>query len=292
MTRNSTKKIEGKYTIDDLIKVMSDLRNPVSGCPWDKEQDFKSIIQYTLEEAYEVADAIDRNDMQDLREELGDLLFQSVYHAQMASEIGAFDIYDVINDITEKMIERHPHVFGDEHAANAHDVDKIWDRKKELEKNGKIKSASIKSDDLTQNGNSEPDNVQHKSALDGVTTALPSLLKAQKLQKKAAKVGFEWPDINDALNKLQEEISEFKGAIESGNQDHQAEELGDMLFVIANMARMCGVNAEEALRLCNNKFERRFRALEGSITGRGKKLSDASLEEMQDEWDRQKRIVG
>ena len=168
-----------QHNIDDLKAVMKALRTPVTGCPWDLEQDFKSIISYTLEEAYEVADAVDRGNMNDLREELGDLLFQSVYHAQMADEQSLFDLNDVIHDITEKMITRHPHVFGDKNAITAADVDKIWEQQKSKEK------------------------VEANSALDGVTNALPALLKAQKLQKKAAKVGFEWLDVTHVLDKLE-----------------------------------------------------------------------------------------
>ncbi len=252
------------YNINDLIKVMADLRAPDTGCPWDLEQDYKSIAPYTLEEAYEVVDAIDRGDMKDLRGELGDLLFQSIYHAQMASEGNYFDIHDVIHDITAKMISRHPHVFGDKTAASAADVDEIWEAQKSSEK---------------------PDNI---SALDGVTRALPALLKAQKLQKKAAKVGFEWANASHVLDKLEEEIQEMREAIANKDKENQVEELGDILFLLANYGRMLGINSEEALRQCNNKFERRFKGLESDLKEQGSSVEKASLSEMENAWNEQK----
>lgn len=249
-----------KYTLDDLISVMRALRTPETGCPWDLEQDFKTIIPYTLEEAYEVADAIDREDMADLREELGDLLFQSVYHAQMASEGGHFDLHDVVHDITAKMISRHPHVFGDDKAASAEDVNAIWEERKKEEK------------------------AKRESALDGVTAALPGLLKAQKLQKRAAKVGFEWPDVTHVLDKLEEEIAEMREAVAKNDLENQAEELGDILFLLANYGRMLDINAEEALRQCNNKFEKRFRGVEKDLGD----IEKSSLQEMEESWKQQK----
>jgi MazG family protein len=254
------------YTIDDLINVMEELRTPETGCPWDLEQSFETILPYTLEEAYEVADAIDRGSMEDLREELGDLLLQSVYHAQMASEAGHFTMHDVTHDVTAKMISRHPHVFGDKTANNAQDVNVIWEVQKSKEKPNKA----------------DP------SALDGITRALPSLLKAQKLQKKAAKVGFEWNSPVDVLDKLEEEIAEMRAAIKSGDKDNQEEELGDIMFLLANYARMLGIHAEEAVRKCNVKFERRFRGLEKEIIGQGTTMIDASLEQKIEAWNNQK----
>lgn len=255
------------YSLDDLIEVMRRLREPDGGCPWDLEQDFASIAPYTIEEAYEVADAIDRGDMKDLREELGDLLLQSIYHAQMASENADFTIYDVINDVTDKMICRHPHVFGDTEAQSAADVDKIWDERK-----AKEKSES-----------------KHKSALDGVTLGLPALLRAQKLQKKAGKVGFQWIEISPVLNKLEEELKELNEAIDSKSLNEQEEELGDVLFVLANIGRLLGVNAEEALRRTNNKFINRFKGMEADFKVENKEFSDASLDEMTEKWNAQKR---
>ncbi|MCB1563618.1 MAG: nucleoside triphosphate pyrophosphohydrolase [Alphaproteobacteria bacterium] len=260
------------HPIEKLIEVMAALRNPEGGCPWDLEQDFATIAPYTLEEAYEVADAIDRGDMVALREELGDLLLQPVYHAQMAAEGGLFDIHDVITDITDKMIHRHPHVFGNANASSPEDVNAIWDERKKLEKN------------TAQDNNVEP------SALDGVTKGLPALLRAQKLQKKASKAGFAWAHIGQVIDKLEEELAELREAIERGNHDEQAEELGDVLFVLATLGRWLDINAEESLRQCNAKFERRFKGMEGDFKAKNKSLSTASLEEMLAAWDAQKSL--
>ena len=255
---------------DDLVAVMAALRNPDGGCPWDIEQDFKSIAPYTIEEAYEVADAIDREDFRDLREELGDLLLQPVYHAQMATEAGHFTINDVISDITEKMITRHPHVFGDGEAQNSDDVDKIWDERKKVEQSKKT-------------GNAQ------QSALDGVTKGLPALLRALKLQKKAAKVGFEWPKVDFVLDKLEEELSELREAAQKGTIKDKSDELGDVLFVVANLARMLDINPETALRDCNNKFERRFKGVERILKQKSIDIEAASLEDMEVAWNEEKR---
>ena len=255
-----------KHPIEALIEVMAALRNPDSGCPWDLGQNFKTIAPYTIEEAYEVADAIDREDMKDLREELGDLLLQPIYHAQMASEQNEFNIEDVITDITEKMISRHPHVFGDQDAQNPQDVDKIWDERKKAEKGGG----------------------KDKSALDGVTRGLPALLRAEKLQKKAAKVGFEWPGPEQVLDKLEEELAEMREALQNGTLQQKTDELGDLLFVLANLGRMLGINPETALRDCNNKFERRFKGLEQSLKVKSIEITDASLEQMEQAWNDEK----
>ncbi len=257
------------YNLSDLVEVMKALRDPKTGCPWDLEQTFETILPYTLEEAYEVADAIDNGSMDNLREELGDLLFQSVYHAQMADEKGLFNLDDVIHDVTNKMITRHPHVFGNKNANSAKDVDQIWeDQKKKEEIDNSI-------------GN-------NKSALDGVAKALPSLLRAQKLQKKAAKVGFEWDNASNVLDKLEEEILEMRAAIANNDLKNQEEELGDIIFLLANYARMLGINSEEALRKCNNKFERRFRGVEQDIKSQGLNISSATLEQMESSWEKQK----
>ena len=249
-----------------LVEIMAALRNPNNGCPWDLEQNFETIAPYTIEEAYEVADAIDRQDYKDLREELGDLLLQPVYHAQMAAEAGYFTIDDVVNDVCEKMVTRHPHVFGDENAQNPEDVDKIWDERKKAEK-----------------AHTKP-----QSALDGVTKGLPALLRAQKLQKKAAKVGFEWPKVDFVLDKLEEELGELREAVRSGTLDQKSDELGDVLFVISNLARMLDINAETALRDGNNKFERRFKGVEQLLKAQSVDIEDASLEQMEDAWKQQK----
>lgn len=253
---------QDRSSLNDLITVMAALRTPKTGCPWDLEQDFKSIAPYTIEEAYEVADAIERGDMKDLREELGDLLLQPIYHAQMASEAGFFDIKDVIHDITAKMISRHPHVFGERDAQNAQDVNAIWDERKAIENKHK-----------------------HVSALDGVAMALPALLRAEKLVKKAGKVGFKWPDINGVLDKLEEEIKELR---EAKTPQAIEEEFGDILFVLVNYAQRNGINAETALRKANDKFERRFKSMEADLKATNKEMRACELTELLDLWVRQK----
>ncbi|MCC6597427.1 MAG: nucleoside triphosphate pyrophosphohydrolase [Alphaproteobacteria bacterium] len=258
------KPLGAKHPLDRLVEVMAALRNPDGGCPWDLVQDFKSIVPYTIEEAYEVADAIERADMDDLREELGDLLLQSVYHAQMASEQGCFTIGDVIEGVTEKMIARHPHVFGDARASNPEDVNRIWEERKAAEKPG-------------------------SSALEGVARALPALMRAQKLQNKAAKTGFEWPGPAQVLDKLEEELAEMREALACGSLEEKRDELGDLMFVLVNLGRMMGLDAEEALRHGNDKFERRFKGLEIELKLKYKDMSDASLVEMKQEWVRQKQ---
>ncbi len=248
-----------KHPIDELIAVMAKLRDPDGGCPWDLQQDFRTIAPYTIEEAYEVADAIARHNMTDLKEELGDLLLQPIYHAQMAKEAGIFDINDVIRGITAKMIERHPHVFGDEKAKSASEVNVIWDKQKSKEKS-------------------------HESVLDAVPKAFPALLRAKKLQSKAAKVGFEWKKLDDVLDKLEEELGELREAVKSGDTKDKREELGDLLFVLVNFARMNGMDAEDALRECNDKFERRFRGIEKQFSESNRDISKAPLEEMERMW--------
>lgn len=256
--------MEKPYTIDDLKAVMARLRDPDTGCPWDVQQDFQSIAPFTIEEAYEVADAIGRNDMKDLREELGDLLLQSVYHAQMAQEIDAFTLDDVVNDVTDKMITRHPHVFGDQNAENSQDVDAIWEAQKDKEK-------------------------PKESVLDGVTRGLPALLRAQKLQKRAAKIGFEWEKAEHVLDKLDEELEEMKEAVAADDKDSMLDELGDLLFVLVNYGRMLGLDCETALRHANNKFEHRFRGMEEDLKVKYQDLSTLSLDQMEEEWQAQKR---
>ena len=239
-----------------LILIMARLRDPDGGCPWDIEQDFSSIAPHTVEEAYEVADAIERNDVTDLKEELGDLLLQVVFHSQIAQDKNLFTLDDVASAIADKLIFRHPHVFGDETALSASDVVSIWDAKKDEEK-------------------------KNKSAVGGVTLGLPALLRAQKLQKKAGKAGFVWPDLPSAWAKLEEELAEFKAA---ENAEHQAEELGDLLFCIVNYARLSGHDCENILAKTNQKFERRFAAMEQLVSAGGQTLADLSLEDMLAAW--------
>lgn len=252
------------YTLADLIAVMARLRNPDDGCPWDLAQDFKSIAPYTIEEAYEVANAIDRGDMNDLREELGDLLLQSVYHAQMAAEMGAFNIHDVIRDVTAKMIDRHPHVFGNVRADTPDDANAIWENRKGEEKGEKA------------------------SALDGVAAALPALLRAYKLLGKAAKTGFRWPDSDAVFEKFNEEVNELKQAIAAQDAESIREELGDVLFVLAALARQLEIDPEESLRQANNKFIKRFMGMEQDFKNSGQAMEDATLEQMLAMWRRQK----
>lgn len=260
--------MEKRYDMHDLINMMKALRTPITGCPWDLEQNFSTIAPYTIEEAYEVADAITRGDMADLREELGDLLLQPIYHAQMASEEDLFDIHDIIHDITAKMISRHPHVFGDATARTADDVNAIWDERKKAENKAKDKS--------------------EESALDGVTLGLPALLRAQKIQKKAAKVGFEWPNTSHIYAKITEEIEEFKEAERANNAENMEEEIGDLLLNIVNLSRMNGINAEEALRKSIIKFENRFKGLEKDFKAENKNFDDLSLDQMMQGWRIQK----
>jgi nucleoside triphosphate diphosphatase len=253
-----------------LIDVMARLRTPGSGCAWDLEQNYATIAPYTIEEAYEVADAIERGSMADLKEELGDLLFQVVFHSQMASEDGAFDIGDVTDAIAEKMVRRHPHVFETPDGRSANDQTRAWERMKAEERVHKAR------------GNSA-------SALDGVALALPALLRAEKLQKRAARVGFDWAEAEPIFDKLDEETREVREAIASGIQDDVEDELGDLLFVAANLSRRLNVDPEQALRRANAKFERRFRAMEAAATADGLAFSDLSLDAQEAYWQKVKQ---
>ncbi len=260
MQKKKIELIQHETAIEKLKWVMACLRDPENGCPWDKEQDFRSIVKYTIEEAYEVADAIENGDMDELQEELGDLLLQVIYYTQMATEDGLFDFDDVAQGVADKMISRHPHVFGGSDAATADDVMVIWEQQKEKEKD-------------------------NKGALDGVAKGLPALLRAQKLQKKAAKTGYEWPDSDGAFKKLEEEINEFKEATEDA---HKEEEFGDLLFCLVNYGRMQGINAEEALRKANKKFVTRFEGMEKDCAKQGIDFSSLSLDDMLSLWNKQK----
>ena len=264
-------------TIDHLIEIMAALRTPDTGCPWDLEQDFKSIAPYTLEEAYEVLDAIERSDMDDLKDELGDLLFQVVYHARMAEEAEAFKFTDVVSCICEKMIRRHPHVFGDGTANLASDVNVLWDDIKASEKAAKIKT----------HGKSEPGSI-----LDDVPRALPALLRGLKLQKRAAKVGFDWPALGPVFDKLEEEMGELSEAVSVGSHDEIKNELGDVLFSITNLARHLEIDPEEAMRDANVKFTTRFQHIENALQIEGRSLEAASLDEMEHHWNDAKKTAG
>ena len=264
-----------RYTVDDLLSVMARLRDKETGCPWDVEQSFATIAPYTIEEAYEVADAIARDDLDALKEELGDLLLQVVYHAQMASELERFDFADVVDVIARKMIRRHPHVFADASRDEFLTGD-MWQR--------------IKNEEKAERGAAA-----EGSRLDDVPLALPALTRAVKLQKRAAEVGFDWPSLAPVLDKAEEEIAELKTAIaeergeaRDSHAKRVAEESGDLLFVMANIARHLKVDPEAALRDANAKFVRRFKSIEAALAEEGRKPEDATLEEMDRLWDEAK----
>jgi len=260
--------------ISRLLEIMSRLRNPVSGCPWDIKQDFASIIPYTLEEAYEVADAVERGDFVDLKDELGDLLLQVVFHAQMAQEAGLFEFGDVVGAITSKMIRRHPHIFGNKRDLTPDQVKALWGEIKAEEKTLRLKERAAAG---------KP--VEHRvSALDGVPTPLPALGRAVKLQEKAGKVGFDWNDAREVLHKMREEIDEIEQALEGGDTREIAGEIGDMLFAIANLARHLKIDPEAALRLTNAKFTRRFHFIEDQLAMNDRRPEGASLEELEALW--------
>ncbi|QFT77923.1 nucleoside triphosphate pyrophosphohydrolase [Erythrobacter sp. THAF29] len=244
---------ETRPQIERLLAIMARLRDPASGCEWDIAQDFASIAPYTIEEAYEVADAIERNDLTDLKDELGDLLLQVVFHARMAEEAGAFDFEDVVRSISDKMEARHPHIFGNEDGTME---EARWENLKEAER--------------AQKG--------AKSALDGVALALPALMRAQKLQKRAARTGFDWPDTSGSEAKISEEIEELKSA---ATGDQKLEEAGDLLFAVVNFVRAHGIEAEDALRAANSKFEKRFRAIEALG---GDEFPKLSLDQQEELW--------
>ena len=253
-----------RQEIATLLAIMQALRTPETGCPWDLQQDFSSIAPYTLEEAYEVLDAIERGDMDDLRDELGDLLLQVVYHAQMAKEADHFEFADVAEAITTKMVRRHPHVFGDPAARAAGVETGFWERTKDAERKG------------TEN--------QRARVLDDVPAALPALTRALKLQKRAARVGFDWPDVSMVLDKIVEEAQELTEARDHLTAEKQAEEFGDLLFVMVNLGRHLGLDAEDALRKANSKFTRRFNYIEDKLKAQGSSVDEADLDEMDLIW--------
>jgi MazG family protein len=254
----------------ELARIMARLREPETGCPWDLEQDFATIAPYTIEEAYEVADAIERRDMGELREELGDLLFQVMFHSRMAEEAGAFTLVDVIAAINDKMIRRHPHVFGDKDVRSAHEQSAAWEVMKAAERARKAPRG-------------EPE-----SALDSVARALPALLRAEKLQKRAARTGFDWTETAPIFDKLEEEVAEVKAAIAGGDPAEIEDEVGDLLFVAANLARRLDIDPEQALRKANTKFERRFRAMEAAAAADGVAFASLPLDTQETYWQRVK----
>jgi MazG family protein len=247
---------------------MAQLRDPKDGCAWDVEQTFETIAPYTVEEAYEVAEAIDNNDMESLKDELGDLMFQAVFHARMAEEAGYFNFSDVIDAISDKMIRRHPHVFGDENYRDAEEQTVAWEEQKARERAEK----------------------KQKSILDGVTVGLPALTRAVKLQKRAARVGFDWPSTSGVIDKLNEEMLELSEELIADKQDQEKieEEFGDMMFVYANLARHLKIDPEQALKKANNKFTRRFNKIEQEIVNKESSFGQYSLNELEKFWQQAK----
>jgi len=253
----------------ELLAIMARLRDPDGGCPWDLEQTFATIAPYTVEEAYEVADAIERGDLKDLRDELGDLLFQVVFHARMAEEQGAFAFDDVARAINAKMIRRHPHVFGDADHRSSAEQTAAWEVIKAEERAERRKAASL---------------------LDDVPVGLPALTRAVKLSRRAAGVGFVWPSAKEVLEKLHEEVAELEYEVEAGDMAKAREELGDVLFVVANLARQLDIEPEDALRATNAKFGRRFRYIEARLAEAGKTPAQSDLAEMDALWDQAKAV--
>ena len=251
-------------TIEDLLDIMARLRDPESGCPWDLRQTYGTIVPYTLEEAYEVADAIQRQDMPELRDELGDLLFQVVFYSQLAKEEDHFTFDQVVDGICHKMLRRHPHVFSDAKFENETELRAAWEKEKAKERSGKALGEDC-------------------SEMAGIARALPALIRAEKLQKRAARVGFDWSDAEGALNKIHEECSELQQELEQADSNKLKDELGDLLFSVVNVARLLGMDAEQALSQANEKFERRFRAMEELLSH----MKTADLHGLtSDEWDK------
>jgi len=249
-----------RYTFEDLVKVMEKLRSK-EGCPWDREQTHKSLLPYLIEECYEVVDAIEKGDDEELKEELGDLLLQVVFHSQIAKERGAFTIEEVIDSLVKKLIFRHPHVFkGKEGVETPEDVSREWEKLKEKE--GK----------------------KRESLLDGIPFSMPSLDRAYKLQKRAEKVGFDWKDFKGIKEKITEELKEIESEVEKGNREKLEEEVGDLLFMAVNLARFLKVHPEVALRKANEKFERRFKYMEKRAREEGKELKEMDINEMEELW--------
>jgi len=264
--------------ISRLLEIMAALRDPETGCPWDVEQSFETIVPYTIEEAYEVADAIERNDMVDLPDELGDLLLQVVFHARMAEEAGHFDFGDVVEAITKKMIRRHPHVFGDDTVRGKKLAKGMWEKIKAEEK---AEKAAKYAEAQKAAGVEE---VEHPSLLDDVPRALPALIRAIKLQRKAARVGFDWDTAPPILDKIEEEIGELRHAMQNDGEDKVKEEYGDLLFALVNLGRHLDVEPEAALEAANLKFFTRFRYIEKALAARGANAADATLDEMEALW--------
>ena len=261
-----------KQSIHRLIEIMSRLRDPDGGCPWDIEQDFRSIAPYTIEEAHEVADAIERGDLDDLKDELGDLLFQVVFHARMAEEEGAFAFGEVVEAVSDKLERRHPHVFGDAEIADSQAQTLNWE--------------NIKAAERSERGETDD------SVLAGVSRGLPALRRAVKLQKRAARVGFDWPAAEPIFDKIEEEATELKAVMSADDADGIEEEIGDLLFAVTNLARKLDVDPGGALRRSNHKFERRFRAMERLADKRGLDLAAMEHADLEDHYREVKRQLG
>ncbi|EAT10745.1 nucleoside triphosphate pyrophosphohydrolase [Bermanella marisrubri] len=271
-----------QYTVDDLLYLMERLRDPQTGCPWDIKQTFDSIVPYTLEEVYEVVDAIESKDYGHLKEELGDLLFQIIFYAQIGKESNYFAFTDIVHTLVDKLVRRHPHVFpsGSLHAENREselgeaEIKANWEKIKQQERNEKAQLSAAQS---------------KSSVLDDIPHALPALQRAEKLQKRASTQGFDWSDPMPVIDKIEEEISELREAINSGRQEHIQDELGDVFFAVANLSRHLGVKSEVALRSTNNKFTRRFQFVESELAKQGITLSEAGLQQMDALWDEAKK---
>lgn len=273
--------MDASRDIARLLEIMTALRTPGTGCPWDLEQTYETIAPYTLEEAYEVADAIQRRDLPDLKEELGDLLLQVVFHARMAQEEGAFDFGDVVEAITAKLIRRHPHVFGTARDLSPDQVKGLWSEIKATEKRDRTRARE-------QAG--LPPEEDAKGILSGVPLPLPALTRALKLQEKAGRVGFDWNDARQVLAKIREETDELSEALESGGINAIRDEMGDLLFAVVNLARHAGVDPEAALRGTNDKFTRRFGHVEQALAAAGRHPQEASLDEMEALWQEAKAL--
>jgi nucleoside triphosphate diphosphatase len=257
--------------IDRLLQIMARLRDPELGCPWDREQSYESILPHTIEEAYEVADAIERGDRDELRDELGDLLFQVVFYAQIAREEGAFEFADVVAGIADKLVRRHPHVFGGDRIGSAAEQTRAWEAHKAAERADRA----------------EPG--RPPSVLDGVPLALPALTRAGKLQKRAANVGFDWPQATEVLDKIEEEAGELRAELQDADRERLTEEIGDLLFACVNLSRHLEIDPETALRVANRKFEQRFRQIEALVAEQGRAPAELELAELDALWEQVKR---
>lgn len=259
------------HSIEKLLSIMAQLRDPDTGCPWDLEQDYKSLTRYTLEEAYEVIDVIEQDKLSELPDELGDLLFQVVFYSQLGKEDGKFDFNDVVDTISEKLVRRHPHVFADEQVADAEEQTRAWEKHKAAERKQKV-------------------NEEKHYQLDGVSKALPAMTRAIKLQKRAAQVNFDWHDSEGVINKIHEELAELQQAQQAKDQQNIGEELGDLLFTCVNLVRHLGEDPETVLRACNNRFEQRFRYMEDILEAKGG-INNVSRDKLEQVWQQAKQTT-